>query len=575
MIDLFNRKRFFDKRIRENLILILIIISFNFLIFNLFLNSYNINDSHLIYALDDPYIHMSIAKNLIKYGVWGINKYEFVSVSSSPFWTILLSIIYLIFGVKDYIPFVLNIIIANLIIIYTYLILKKFKISNLLTFITLILIIFITPMPTLIFIGMEHLLHIFFILFFLKLFIEIFYSNQNISSLKIYLFYIVNSILPLIRYESLFLLPPLIIFLLYKRKIKFLINILIFIFVPIIIFGLISKNYGGFFIPNSLILKNGINLESLLKYIFLKNFKLIYRNKVIYFQILISFFILIFYIMKTKEFFIKEVTINFIFIILAIIHSILIRNEQLYRYDAYIVFIGLFSIFSSIELLISIFIKIIFVSIKKIINSIKIDKKSTKFDFKNVLSLLLIIIFVSVFTNIVYENSKKIIYPFYFRATDSYKKIVVATNNIYKQQFQMAKFIKYFYNEEKIAINDIGAISYYTDVYIIDLVGLGNNELAKLKINKNYNSKNLLNILDREDINLIIIYDSWFKNFIKDLNLDYIKVCEWKINNNVVCGSDIVSFYVRREPEKIKTLIINLKNFCHLLPKDISIKFFY
>jgi hypothetical protein len=44
---------------------------------------------------------MSIAKNLIKYGVWGINKYEFARASSSPVWTILLSIIYSIFGIKD------------------------------------------------------------------------------------------------------------------------------------------------------------------------------------------------------------------------------------------------------------------------------------------------------------------------------------------------------------------------------------------------------------------------------------------------------------------------------------------
>jgi hypothetical protein len=84
----------------------------------------------------------------------------------------------------------------------------------------------------------------------------------------------------------------------------------------------------------------------------------------------------------------------------------------------------------------------------------------------------------------------------------------------------------------------------------------------------------LLNILDREGINLIIIYDSWFRDFLKDLNINYKKICEWKINNNVVCGSDIVSFYVIKEPEKIKTLEINLKNFSPLLPSNVSTKFF-
>ena len=52
------------------------------------------NQGHIIYALDDTYIHMAMAKNFSQHGVWGMTKYGFTSSSSSPLWTLLLSLCY-------------------------------------------------------------------------------------------------------------------------------------------------------------------------------------------------------------------------------------------------------------------------------------------------------------------------------------------------------------------------------------------------------------------------------------------------------------------------------------------------
>jgi hypothetical protein len=45
---------------------------------------------HLVYVIDDPAIHLSVAKNLVDHGTWGVVPGQFQSASSSPLWTILL-----------------------------------------------------------------------------------------------------------------------------------------------------------------------------------------------------------------------------------------------------------------------------------------------------------------------------------------------------------------------------------------------------------------------------------------------------------------------------------------------------
>lgn len=84
-----------------------------------------LNQGSLIYLLDDTYIHLAIAKNFAKYGVWGVNSDEFSSTSSSLLYTLLLSFLFLLFGVNEIIPFIVNLVFANLLIYVLYNLLKK------------------------------------------------------------------------------------------------------------------------------------------------------------------------------------------------------------------------------------------------------------------------------------------------------------------------------------------------------------------------------------------------------------------------------------------------------------------
>ena len=46
----------------------------------------------LVYALDDAYIHLAMARNFAEHGSWGINPDGFANTTSSLLWTLLLSL---------------------------------------------------------------------------------------------------------------------------------------------------------------------------------------------------------------------------------------------------------------------------------------------------------------------------------------------------------------------------------------------------------------------------------------------------------------------------------------------------
>ena len=93
---------------------------------------------HLIYTLDDAYIHMAMAKNLARYGVYGVTRFEFSSASSSPVWTLLVALFYFIFGVHGATPLILNIFVSSLVVVAAYLLMRKHGTSNLLTIFVLL-----------------------------------------------------------------------------------------------------------------------------------------------------------------------------------------------------------------------------------------------------------------------------------------------------------------------------------------------------------------------------------------------------------------------------------------------------
>jgi len=122
--------------------------------------SYLQSDRHVIYPLDDAYIHMDLAKNLAKHGVFGVTAYESTYCASSPLWIFLLAAIYSVSGVSVWVSLALNLVAGCALSAMTAeLLIRRGASSGVTGFVGLAMIVF-AALPTMALSGMEHTLHI-------------------------------------------------------------------------------------------------------------------------------------------------------------------------------------------------------------------------------------------------------------------------------------------------------------------------------------------------------------------------------------------------------------------------------
>ena len=395
---------------------------------------------------------MAMAKNYAFHGVWGVSKYEFASSSSSILWTSLLALIYFIFGVNEFIPLVLNLIFASLVIISSYFILRKYNIKSHYICFILFSLVAITPLPPLMFTGLEHVFHIWISLLFIFLVSE-FLTEINIERKKIVWLTLLAAMLPMIRYEGIFLVLIASVLLILKRKFAAGLLILISSLIPMFIFGIISIKNGWSFFPNSLLLKG--NFPDITSFGDFMNFSFVLVNIFLPGKLLLiivlSLLVIsaaIYYISKSRYGSIFNMKITYLILLFVanlILYAAYSKSGWSYRYQSFLVALGL------------------------VIFSILLFEYLVKdFRKKTLLKSALIIILI--------------IFPIVFFLIQGIKLNIQtprASTNIYEQQYQMGQFLKVYYNSEGVALNDIGASNYFADINCLDLWGLANLEISQ------------------------------------------------------------------------------------------------
>jgi hypothetical protein len=156
------------------------------------------------------------------------------------------------------------------------------------------------------------------------------------------------------------------------------------------------------------------------------------------------------------------------------------------------------------------------------------------------------------------------------RSAAAFSKAGQACINIFDQQYQMGQFLKKHYNSETFAANDIGAVGFYTQGQVLDLWGLGNIEVARSRKGGYWTPAFLDSIARKNKVQLAVVYDSWFdSSLLKKWN----KVATWQIQNNVICGDDLVSFYAV-ERSAVPLLKLSLQAYQPSLPNSVAVRYY-
>jgi len=299
---------------------------------------------------------------------------------------------------------------------------------------------------------------------------------------------------------------------------------------PVLAFGMWSRAHGWFFVPNSVLLKANVPTRATSAARELVETLLGVPHLLV--LMLAAFALLILTFVDRKRWSWSQVALG-LFLVTSFLHVMLARVGWLFRYEAYLVFMGV------------------------IVVAIALDEQRTRL-WRPALAwrALALAALLAVFV------------PLGHRAASALVRTPWASKNIHDQQIQMGTFIARYYRGAGVGANDVGAISYLGEVRTLDLFGLADFEVGRLKLYGVWNTEAMRQVTRERDVKVAVIYDEWFERY-GGVPREWVKAGEWTIAHNVVCGSDRVAWYAV-DPAESAPLLRHLRDFSSQLPTDVA-----
>ena len=504
------------------------------------------------YILDDVYISMAVAKNLALHGIWGVTSHEFCSSSSSLIWSPLIALVYFVFGVNEITPFLLECVISFSLILNVAWLFKRNDVPPIVSLVVLIFIIFVMPLPVLVLTGLEHILHSLLSVAFLYCSIRCLTKEIAPKPGEISFLCLLAMLLTSSRYEGCALV--FVISLLYFLKRRFKDGLLIGLAgaLPVTLFGILSICLGWHFLPDSILIKasnpqigtqtywSEIGNATALALSRSVQCPLLFALTIMSLAILIAALLVKRYQQRNlpsgpeSKLVDQTLGMTIAFIFMTVAHCSFAKID--YRYVAYLILTGI---------------------VVATLSAVNLTQLSSfkRIQLFNVRCVYLAFVLMALF----------LAGPGFARSQEWLEKTPIAAQNIYEQQYQMALFIKKYYNGKTVALNDIGAVDYMADIRLIDLAGLSTREVMDLNKRGRLDDREIYRICKDANVKIALLYRQWFAA----LPSEWVKTGTLTIPNNVICGGDTVSIYAV-DPSEREQLLKHLNEFSQILPKDVK-----
>ncbi len=402
----------------------------------------------LIYALDDAYIHMAVARTLALHGIWGCTPFHFSSSSSSLLWTSGLGVVYRVFGVHDSLPLLLNVAFAVATLVVANAALARLGVPPLLRATALVAIVVAFPLAGMVLIGMEHILHLLLTISFAAVAVAALTGPEEalpVRRRRTVALCVLGALLATSRYEGFFLIGLVCLALAIRRQTTRAAAIGVASLLPVAAFGAFSVANGSYFLPNPLMVKavgeTESTLSAVLKPFGSEDLEFLKNNRAMPILLVLGALAALAHWRVRRRFWRPAVVLPALLAAMIAMHGHFVFSPLYwaYRYDAYLVGFGLF-----------------------VAAVVLAELPAPSALPRGALPAALVAVLVPVLADV-----REGLYP---------TAEIEGIRGTYLEQYQTAQFIERYYPNDAVIVNDLGAVTYYTRARILDLVGLGDIE---------------------------------------------------------------------------------------------------
>jgi hypothetical protein len=492
---------------------------------------------HFVYALDDPYITMAMAKNLVRHGTWGVTPSSFSSSCSSPLWLLSVAATYAVFGVNELSPLVLNLALAALLLVVCHASWRAAGVAPTVIAIGLAALVFLVPLVPMAITGLEHPLHAVLSVAFVHQAARALGAPPARSRCRRLALLALLAVA--CRYESLFLVAPAALLFAHRRRFGEAAWLVAMAALPVLAYGLFSTAHGWTFLPVSILLKGQrpvAGWPGVAGILGLNAARALAPAPHLVAPIALGAAVLL-AAARGKEGPLDAPRLMIaIAIVATLLHADFARVGNFFRYDAYLVALLVVALGAATPRL------------------GQWLERAVRAGPPYVIAAVAAIAIVAL--------------PLVNRGQAAQQQTARASSEIYRQQYQMGLFLRRFFDHRHVAANDIGAIDYLAAIDSFDLAGLGDIQVARARLAGRYDTRAIDRLTRAHGVELAILYDKWFEPF-GGLPREWIEVGAWTLADTVVVGGATVSFYAVG-PRLAGALTASLRAFSSQLPAGVA-----